>query len=112
MLAIQHSFMNRDKKIEYLRTCIDVEIKEKETFYQDKISLFALLLSAGPIVDYIIFPLLNNILHLEKIYKYIIILKNSNIKFLINTDILKMCCFIIALVGIYWAHKTFIKGKL
>lgn len=112
MLAIQHSFMNRDKKIEYLRTCIDVEIKEKETFYQDKISLFALLLSAGPIVDYIFFPLLNNILHLEKIYKYIIILKNSNLKFLINTDILKMCCFIIALVGIYWAHKKFIKGKL
>ena len=40
------------------------------------------------------------------------ILKNSNLKFLINTDILKMCCFIIALVGIYWAHKKFIKGKL
>ncbi|MCI8486513.1 MAG: hypothetical protein HFJ20_05435 [Clostridia bacterium] len=112
ILTIQHAFMNREKRIEYLRTCIDEKIKERETYLQDKISLFTLLLSAGPIVDYILFPIINNILHITEIYEYIIKLKNSCIGYWINTDILKMCCFIISIVAIYFIHNKFIRRKL
>lgn len=112
ILQGQHNFLKRKERIKYLKQCMETKIKDRETYYQEKISFFALLLSAGPLVDYFLFPVINNILHQNEIYKFIIFLKNSVAGLFINTDILKMICFIIAIFIISFIHKKFVKGKL
>lgn len=105
ILQGQHSFLKRNKRIEYLKHCVEEKIKEKETGYQEKIEFFALLLSAGPIVEYILFPVLNSILHCNKVYNIITYLKSTNLGIFIDKDILKMICFIFVIVIFIVVYK-------
>lgn len=112
ILQGQHFYLKRNDRLKYLKQCLQTKIQDRETYYQEKISFFALLLSAGPIVDYVLYPLMNNILHYSKIYKYVICLKSTYIGLFLNTDILKMFCFVLVILLIIYIHKKFIKGKL
>lgn len=110
-LKLMHTFMKSKEKIEFLRIGLEEKIKEKENYYQEKTALFALLLSAGPLCDYIFFPIVNNILHLGKIYIFIEKIKITQLSFLIKVEYLRGLCFIIAIGLIYFLYKRFIKKK-
>ncbi|MBR3324525.1 MAG: hypothetical protein IKG14_00540 [Clostridia bacterium] len=110
-LELMHTFMKSKEKIEFLKTGLEEKIKEKENYYQEKTALFALLLSASPICDYIFFPIINNILHFEKIYSFIEKIKTTQLCFLIKAEYLRGLCFISTIVLIYILYKKFIKKK-
>jgi len=110
-LQKMHAFMKSKEKIEFLKMGLEEKIKEKDSYYQEKTALFALLLSAGPICDYMLFPMINDILHMEKIYNFIKMVKGIQIGFLIREVYLKGICFIIAIGLIYFLYKVFIRKK-
>lgn len=106
-----HTFMKSKEKVEFLKIGLEEKIKEKESYYQEKTALFALLLSASPICDYIFFPIINNILHLEEMYNFIKIIKGTALNSLVKVEYLRGLCFIIAIGLIYLLYKRFIKKK-
>lgn len=110
-LKLMHTFMKSKEKVEFLKIGLEEKIKEKESYYQEKTALFALLLSASPLCDYILFPIINNILHLGKIYIFIEKIKTTQLSFLIKVEYLRGLCFIIAIGLIYLLYKRFIKKK-
>ena len=110
-LKLMHTFMKSKEKVEFLKIGLEEKIKEKESYYQEKTALFALLLSASPLCDYILFPIINNILHLGKIYIFIEKIKTTQLNFLIKVEYLRGLCFIIAIGLIYLLYKRFIKKK-
>jgi len=110
-LKLMHTFMKSKEKVEFLKIGLEEKIKEKESYYQEKTALFALLLSASPICDYIFFPIINNILHLEEMYNFIKIIKGTALNSLVKVEYLRGLCFIIAIGLIYLLYKRFIKKK-
>lgn len=110
-LKLMHTFMKSKEKVEFLKIGLEEKIKEKESYYQEKTALFALLLSASPICDYIFFPIINNILHLGEIYNFIKIIKGTAINSFMKVEYLRGLCFIIAIGLIYLLYKRFIKKK-
>ncbi|MEG1989977.1 MAG: hypothetical protein RR136_03185 [Clostridia bacterium] len=111
ILEQMYNFMNRKKRIESLKLTIEQKIKEKESYYQEKTTLFVMLLSSAPLVDYVILPLIVNILHFDSVYKLINLLKN-NFSFIININFLKVICYTISVLGIYFLYKYVIKKKM
>lgn len=111
ILKVMHSFMKREEKMNYLKIGLEEKIKEKEYYYQEKIALFALLLSAEPISEYILFPITNNFLHLEKVYIIIEKLKQTWMNTFLKVDYLKGICFVVSIILIYYIYKRYLKRK-
>ncbi len=110
-LKLMLSFMKQEEKSELLKICLEEKIKEKESYYQEKTALFALLLSASPLSEYIIFPVVNNVLHIERIYKFIVSLRNTWLNILIKNEYLQGLCFIFTIILIYILYNNIIKKK-
>lgn len=110
-LKVMLSFMKQEEKTELLKICLEEKIKEKESYYQEKTALFALLLSASPISEYIIFPIVNNVLHIEKIYNLIFFLRNTWLNIFIKKEYLQGICFIFTIILIYFVYNNIIKKK-
>lgn len=110
-LKLMLSFMKQEEKIELLKIGLEEKIKEKESYYQEKAALFALLLSASPLSEYIMFPIANNILHIEKIYNFIISLKDTWLNILLKKEYLQGLCFISTIALIYILYSNIIKKK-